>query len=87
MGKGSPHYRAEIPRAGAGRPRNGDGTPPGSGCSVGLGSPRDWGEGLGLLGTGMGPPSVGLEPPEDQNVGLETPRDRGVGLEPQGVGL
>lgn len=77
-----------------------DGTPSGSGCRTGipqygLGSPRDWGEGLGPLGTGMGSPSVGLGPPEDQDLGLGIPWDRGVGLGvpwdrdlgPQAVGL
>lgn len=75
-----------------GGPGNVDGTPLASACGTGtpqcgLGSPRDWGEGLGPLGTGMGSRMWGWDPLRIKMWGWDPP---GVGLwgwDPLSVGL
>lgn len=96
-------FGAETSHVGAGRPWNVDGTS--RDRDAGLEPLSVWGlgpqgmavKGVGPLGTGMGSPTVGLGPPEDQDVGLGLPWDRGVrlgvpqdrdaGLGSQAVGL
>lgn len=90
VGEGFPHYGAETPQCGAGKPRSGNGTarirvwgwtPPPTwelgGLGMWMGLPRD-------RDAGLGPLSVGLGSPRDWGEGLGF---LGTGMGSPGVGL